>query len=308
MNSRTVRQKQRSRLISFVENYSTAYHDLQKKDNELDELIAKKEEKTQTLLKRIEELNRKAEEVKGLCSSYDMFVKHEEICRTAEKTEEERKEGIQKDAEIKRLKEEYVELMERNRELQRQVQSHRVYRDVMERAAKMRNFDSAERFTGYLASLLPLKEKLYQRNQRAMEQDTQQRMALRTLEDRHRSLQLQKNNQLSQLDKELKDALFETQTWENNWIYIVKTTARESLFLGQIKMATLNLYDMSNSGVKEEEAVDVNDTETQLDKIVIFLQDHEDILKWHQISIEKQQGKKGTENKQGQKPIAKKGD
>lgn len=77
----------------------------------------------------------------------------------------------------------------------------------------MLKFDSAERFTGYLASLLPLREKLYQRNQKAMEQDAQQRMALRTLEDRHRSLQLQKNNHLSQLDKELKDALFETQTW-----------------------------------------------------------------------------------------------
>lgn len=78
MNSRTVREKQRSRwvyfyksvwrlpetiwavcvnhflpclcvnrLLSFVENYSTAYYDLQKKDNELGELIAKKEEKTQ---------------------------------------------------------------------------------------------------------------------------------------------------------------------------------------------------------------------------------------------------------------------
>ncbi|XP_030251605.1 cilia- and flagella-associated protein 73-like [Sparus aurata] len=295
MNSRTVREKQRSRLLSFVENYSTAYYDLQKKDNELGELIAKKEEKTQTLLKRIEELNKKAEEANGLCSSYDMFVKHEEISRVAEKTEEERKEGAQKDAEIKRLKEEYVELMERNQELQRQLQSHRMFRDVMERAAKMRKFDSAERFTGYLASLLPLREKLYQRNQKAMEQDAQQRMALRTLEDRHRSLQLQKNNHLSQLDKELKDALFETQTWENNWIHIVKTAARENLYLGQIKMATLNLYDLSYTDVKEEEAVDVNDTETQLDKIVMFIQDHDDILKWHQISAEKQLKRKGTE-------------
>lgn len=29
----------------------------------------------ETLLKRIEELNKKAEEANGLCSSYDMFVK-----------------------------------------------------------------------------------------------------------------------------------------------------------------------------------------------------------------------------------------
>ena len=47
----------------------------------------------------------------------------------------------------------------------------------------------------------------------------------------------------------------------------MKTAARENLYLGQIKMATLNLYDMSNAGVKEEEAVDVNDTEMQLDKV-----------------------------------------
>ncbi|XP_073343465.1 coiled-coil domain-containing protein 42 homolog [Pagrus major] len=264
MNSRNVHEKQ----WSLAEDYSAAYSELQKKDLELNMLMAKKEEKKQvleTLQKRREELNKKAEE---LC--FEIFVKHEEICRvTEEAEEEERKKGLQKDAEIKRLKEEYVELMGRNQELRCQVQNHRVYRDIMERAAKISKFDSTERLTGHLESLLVLREKLYRRDKKAVEQATQQRTALWTLEDRHHSLQLQKNNQLSQLDKELKNTLSETQTWESKWIHIVKTAAKENLLWGQMKMATLNLYDMTNAGVKEEEAVDVNDTETQLDKYSI---------------------------------------
>lgn len=61
----------------------------------------------------------------------------EETNRVAEKAKRERKEGLQKEVEIKRLKEEYAGLTERKQELQRRVQSHGVYQDFMERVVKM---------------------------------------------------------------------------------------------------------------------------------------------------------------------------
>lgn len=53
------------------------------------------------------------------------------------KAEREREEGLEKEAEIERLKEQYAQLMERKQELQHQAQRHALYGDFMERAVKM---------------------------------------------------------------------------------------------------------------------------------------------------------------------------
>lgn len=54
---------------------------------------------------------------------------------------------------------------------------------------------------------------------------------------------------------------------ERKWNYVQETAAKKTLLLGQIKMATLNLYELTGGEVEGEEGVDMNDTETQLDKV-----------------------------------------
>lgn len=54
---------------------------------------------------------------------------------------------------------------------------------------------------------------------------------------------------------------------ERKWNHIQETAAMKTLLLGKIKIVTLNLYEMIDDEVKGEEGVDVNDTETQLDKV-----------------------------------------
>ncbi|XP_073321817.1 coiled-coil domain-containing protein 42 homolog [Pagrus major] len=309
MNSWTVREEQGTTSLPAAARCATpsprdrtaVFFELQEKQHELLELDAQTEERRQvleTLHQRKEELDTKYKEVEEFHSSYDLFLKDEENDRLVEKAERQRKEGLQKEAEIKRLKEEYAGLMERKQELQRRVQSHGVYQDFMERVVKMTTFSDVQRLAGHLESLLHFRGKLCQRESEAQEQADQQRKALQTLEDQHHLLQLHKNNQLSQLYKKLEKMCSEALTWERKWNHIQETAAMKTLLLGKVKIATLNLYEMIDDEVKGEEGVDVNDTETQLDKVRMFIQDNEEILKQHQTPS---QAKPSLTHNEGQK-------
>ncbi|XP_044052777.1 coiled-coil domain-containing protein 42 homolog isoform X1 [Siniperca chuatsi] len=297
MDSRAVRKEQVSQGLpagasgvmtgNVLSDWSVAFFDLQKKRREEEELNAKTEERKQlleSLQQRIDELHMevKVKTEEELYSSFDLFRKKEDANQAAEKAERDREEGLQKEAEIKRLKEEYAEMMERKQEVERQVQRHTVYRDFMECVVKMTKFEDVQLLTGHLESLLHFRDQFYRRESEAQEQADQQRKALLTLEDQHHLLRLHKNNQLSQLQTELEKTRSEAQTWERKWNHIQETAAKKTLLLGQIKMATLNLYEMTEDMIEGEEGVDMNDTEKQLDMVKMFIQDHDDIVRQHQ--------------------------
>lgn len=74
-------------------------------------------------------------------------------------------------------------------------------------------FEDVDSLTVHLGSLLHFREKLYKKYNEAQEQVDQLRQALAALEDQHHVIQLQKNNELSQLQSDLEETHSEVLLW-----------------------------------------------------------------------------------------------
>ncbi|XP_037635012.1 coiled-coil domain-containing protein 42 homolog [Sebastes umbrosus] len=274
---------------------SDVLFDLQTKRQEEGELEIKNKELCQMFVRlqqRSDELHKEVVKAKMLHLSFDLFFKEEDAGKASDKAERKRKEKLQQELELKRLMVEHGELMDRKQELQHQIQKHSLYWDFMVRVVKMTKYDDVQALTVRLESLLHFRDHLYQRVNEAREQVDQQKKALLILEEQHHVLQLHSNNQLSHLQTKIEKTRSEALKWERKWSHIQETAAKKTLLLGQIKMVTLNLYENTEDMVKGEEDVDMNDTEKQLDKVKMFIQDHKDIVKQHQNPSQRHDGQK----------------
>ncbi|KAK2902162.1 coiled-coil domain-containing protein 42 [Channa argus] len=275
---------------------TTSLIELQKKRREEEDLEAKYEVRKQvleSLEQCIDKLRSDYKNAQKVHLSFEKFHKHEDAFQAVEKAERGMQQGLRIEEELQRLRNEYTELQKRKQELELQLQRHRVYRDCMERVLKMTMFEDVESLSRQLENLLHFRDKLYKKGSEAQEKAYQQRERLVTLKDQNHLMQLQKNNKLSQLKTELEETRSKTLIWERSWNDIHDIAATKTLLLGQIKIATINLYEMAGGNLEEEECVNINDTEKQLDRIKMFIKDQEDIIKRHQaLSAQLQAGKR----------------
>ncbi|XP_071338938.1 coiled-coil domain-containing protein 42 homolog [Trachinotus anak] len=261
--------------------------------------LEERNQKLQSLQQRVDGLQKDHQKTQDFQFGLDMFLKDEDAARVVEKAERERKEVLQKSKEIERLKKKKAELIEFSQQLQLELQSHIQYREIMEQMMKLTKFKDVELLTDHVEGLLHLKDQLSEREREAQEQVDRKKKELVTLNDQHQLLHLQKNNELSQLQTELDDTRSEALLWERKWNHIQETAAKKTLQLGQIKMATLNLYELTGATVEEEEGVDMNDTDNQLGKVKTFIQDYGNIVKQYQTPSQMyNDGQKSDKKKQ----------
>ncbi|XP_034565183.1 coiled-coil domain-containing protein 42 [Notolabrus celidotus] len=278
---------------------TTLLLDIQRIRLEGEDLEAEKEERTQKLeiLKaHIQAMQVKIKRMEELHSDFKRLHKEKDPHRT----ERQRKGERQREEEEKRLTEEFVELTEKKEELKRQVERYDVFDEYMEQVVKMTTFQDAQKLTSHVESLLHFKEQLCQKVAESDQQVEEKKKALGALGEQHHLVQLQGSNRLSQLQTELADALSEASTWERKWNHIQETAAKKTLQLGAIKMAVLNLYEMTGGNDDEEDAVDITDTERQLDKVKRFIRDHDEFLRHLSAKSKGRQDHKGKS--QDQKP------
>ncbi|KAM9810931.1 coiled-coil domain-containing protein 42 like-2 [Neosynchiropus ocellatus] len=250
-----------------------------REEETLSAVIEENRQKSERLRCLKEEWQREAERPKGLSLSGDILAKKDrEPSRAVIKAEKQKRELITMEAELQELQEERTALERRIEQHLHQLQRCSLFHDFMQRVVHATKFENVQAVTDSLENLLRTRDQFSGRFSQADEQVNQQRKVPLSLEEQHRLMVLGKKNQLLQLQTELERAYAESAFWEKEWSHIQETAANETLLLGQIKMATLNLYELTNGEV--ENAVATCDTESLLEKISVFVQDHEDILKW----------------------------
>ncbi|KAM3867535.1 coiled-coil domain-containing protein 42 homolog [Diretmus argenteus] len=286
---RTIHEEQALKKCPMGERYlltgATQRLEQRKEIIEVDkQLKAHREEfelKRKSWRDRRDEVLMKEEKLKESLLNFDRFLKENDAKRSrgAKKAEAEKQVVLQKEAEIERLKEECAALEGRKQKLQCRVQRNSLYWNFLKQVVDLAKFEEVWELVGRFETLLITRQQLRQRESEVQEQLDRQRGALQTYIDQQSCLLLQKNNLLSQLQTQLDQTRSEALRWESKWNHIQNTAAKETLLLGQIKMVTLNLYQMTDEELEGEGGVAFNDTETQLDKIQIFIQNQTDIMK-----------------------------
>ncbi|XP_061841794.1 coiled-coil domain-containing protein 42 like-2 [Nerophis lumbriciformis] len=245
-------------------------------------ILQERKQKLESLQMREVELLKEAKKAKDLLSSFNTFPKEQDADENMKKAEKERKEASEKETEVKMLQEEYAHLQHRKQQLLHHMHRDTVYKNFMKQVVKITQFEDEASLAGQLESLLRIREQLCEKQRQDEEQVDHQRKTLLAFNSQHHLMLLHNSNQLSQLHRKLERAQPEVEHWETMWKHIQDTAAKETLLLGLIKMATLNLYESTGGDVEGEKGVALGDTETQLDKIKMFIQDHKDIVKLHQ--------------------------
>ncbi|KAF3702372.1 Coiled-coil domain-containing protein 42 [Channa argus] len=250
----------------------------QREEKDLEALYEKRQEILRALERSIEDLRKAIKNVEEQEFNFDIFLQDQKTEKAIEKAEREKQEVLQMKAELLSLNEEYAQKNHRKEELDLEIQRHSVYSDVIAQAMKMTEFKEVESLALYLRNLLLCRDKFHSDLSVAQKNVLQQRKTLKSLKDEFKTMQLEKYDELLQAQAEFDAARVEGSKWEKEWQHIQDTAAKKTLFVGQIKMGVLNLYEMTG-GILEEEGVSINDTETQLEKIKRFIQDQEDLLK-----------------------------
>ncbi|XP_064378379.1 cilia- and flagella-associated protein 73 [Dromaius novaehollandiae] len=229
-----------------------------------------------SLEQRRRELARREEQLAEEVRKFDAFLeasaaKRERALRRAR---QERERAAQRGAEAARLRGELAGLLRRRRHLGRRLRSHRVFgdylRSVLARAAQ---FPDVPAMLARFRALAGARAALARRAEAGQERLAAEQARLRRYREEAGGELLRRSNELAQLQARLEAARREVQQEETHWTHIQTTAVQKTLLLGQIRMAVLNLFQLATKQLKVPADVALEDTEAQLDTVLLCMQD-----------------------------------
>ncbi|XP_013381622.1 coiled-coil domain-containing protein 42 homolog [Lingula anatina] len=242
-------------------------------------LAAQKEEfqmKMESLQQRREELERKEFQLKEALLKFDKFLKENDSkrSRAVKKANDEIDLRKQKEKDIDKLREETSEFAKQREKLQTKLEKHVIFQKYLDKVLETsEEFSEIREVIARYATLTATHEDLLERDQANQEKIEKMRQDLmKYTEDKHNEI-LGYNNRLSSLQTRLDKAQSAAVKWESKWTHIKNTAAKKTLILGQIKMATHNLFMLVNKHQKQGQTEMTEDTNEQLNKIQTFIQD-----------------------------------
>lgn len=252
-----------------------------REEKDLQLVLRRKKDELKTKVCRMEERHKEFQHQVKLNTDIQAFeeMRADELVQKAEREMQEfHRLEEQKEQQLKELS----KLKESKQELELELERLGIYNALMESAIELTPFSEKDSLVDYFENTIEFTNILSMKECEGQEQVNELREGLTRLLDEH-SLRMQNyKNQLCLLETEHREVFSEAQEWEKEWNHILETSAKKTLQLGQIKMATLNLYEMTGATLNEEEGIGMSDTEKQLDVVQLFMHDNHDIIKAYQ--------------------------
>ncbi|XP_022406388.1 cilia- and flagella-associated protein 73 [Delphinapterus leucas] len=243
----------------------------------------------QTSLKqRWEQLEQKEQELKGSFVRFEKFLQDAEArrSRALRRAAEERQLASRREAEALRLRAQLEELQRERARLQRLLwrlePCARLLGQVLEQLPEFQEVpELVARFDGLADTQAALR--LTERQRLAELEEARAR--LRRLRDTWQDDLLRQGQRRAQLLEQLEAARERTLHWvpppgggggvlqESKCIQIQNTAAEKTLLLGHTRMAALNLFQLVCQHQRRPPALDIEDTEGQLEQVKLFILD-----------------------------------
>ncbi|XP_056384721.1 cilia- and flagella-associated protein 73 isoform X1 [Hyla sarda] len=238
--------------------------------------------KTESLQQRRAELEHKEEKLKDSLFKFDKFLKENDSKRkrALRKAGEERQLAAQKEREAIRLQAENIQLQTRKEKLLHRQGKNSIYQQYLQRVLeRTEEFQEVQEMIDRFNTLMATQEKLLKRELEYQEKTERERARLLHYQEEAHSQILELNNQIADLQGQLERARAVVLEWESGWAQIQNTAAENTLRLGRIRMAALNLFQTITKQMHMKSDISIEDTEMQLEKIKMCFMDLDAIYK-----------------------------
>eukprot|EP00842_Homolaphlyctis_polyrhiza_P004954 jgi/Hompol1/545/HPOL_004240-RA len=241
-------------------------------------LTKQKEEfamKMESLTQRREELARKESQLKDSLLKFDKFLKENDAkrMRALKKSMDERKLREQKEGEISSLKVSITDLGLKKDRQSNAVESNLWFQRYLEGVLESGDeFAEIKDIISRFDTLSATNAELIERARNAQERTERDRQAFLASSEEKNNIILNINNEIARLQSKLEETQSRSTKWQSELDQTLKNATQKSLLLGQVKMATNNLFNVVKSHLNNR-LNSTTDTLAQLDKIGQFIVD-----------------------------------
>ncbi|NXD95684.1 CCD42 protein, partial [Chaetorhynchus papuensis] len=238
-------------------------HELQNRREEF-------QQRMQRLAQRRQQLARRERQHRDAVLRFDSFLKavaaRQE--RALRRAGEERARAAAERAEAARLQRELAGLLRHRERLARRLRSLRPFGDYLrDVVASMGQFQDVPAMLVHFGVLAGVRAALAREAEAGQERLAQDRARLQRYRQETSTELLGTKDELARLHTQLEAAHQDVLQWESCWTHIQSTATQKTLLLAQIKLAVLNLFQLTTAQLRIPTDRAQEDTKAQLDMV-----------------------------------------
>ncbi|NXN19980.1 CC42M protein, partial [Indicator maculatus] len=228
------------------------------------------QQRMEQLVQHQQQLGQREKQHQDVTLKFDAFLKglaarQEQALQRADK---ERARAAEQGAKVAHLCQELEGLLQHREHLALRLQSLQVFRDYLQAVlARTGQFQDVPAMLAHFEALVRSWATLAQEAETEQEQLALGWAQLQQHQEEVDSKLLSTNNEVPQLHACLEAAPHDKLQRESHWAHVQSTATQGTLLLGQIKLAVLNLFQLTTRWLEVPADIALEDTEAQLDTV-----------------------------------------